>query len=762
MIRPTRLLPCALLLLLAACTREPNVRKQKYLDSGNQYFAQNKFGEAVIQYRNAIKIDAKFADAHYKLSQAYLQLRDARDAYDELNRTVALAPDNFTAHTDLANLLMATHNPENLKEAKAHLDILLDKQPNRPETHQAWATYDSSQNNIPAAIGEMQKAVALDPNRSQSYVLLALFQTGANQPDQAEANFKKAVAVDPKDMSAQLGLGGFYQSRNRLADAEQQFRHAMDVDPNNLGPRLALVRLLMSEGKKDETEAVARQTRHDLPNLPDAYRMLGDFYFNSGDLNKASAEYASLLNDHPKDLQVKKNYIQILILQNRIDDAAKLNDEILKANSHDVEAHVYQGEIQLRRNDTAGAITSLQAALNDDHDNAIAHYQLGVAYNQQRQSDHAIAEWRQAVALQPGLVDAQRYLAAAEKEQSDYDALLQTAQQIIAAQPSAPDGYLFKCVAEIGRQKFSDAQQDAQSALERAPQSPQPYLQMGNIHFEQRKFDKAESFYQQALTKDPSLVEGLSRLMSAYLAQGQADKAIAAARAQIAKVPDSSGFYDLLGTVLFNAHKDFPNAEAALRKALELDRNNTDAQQKLGEVLVAEGHPDQALALYQQALKDNPSNVAVYILSGEIYETRQDWDDAKKMYQQALAIVPDHPLASNNLAYVMLQQGGNVDLALSMAQTARRGMPDSPNAADTLGWAYYQKGVYPSAISQFQEALKLAEKRGQPDDPTVHYHLGLAYGKANQTSQARQQFEKAVKLKPDYPDAKKALSDLRG
>ena len=96
-----------------------------------------------------------------------------------------------------------------------------------------------------------------------------------------------------------------------------------------------------------------------------------------------------------------------------------------------------------------------------------------------------------------------------------------------------------------------------------------------------------------------------------------------------------------------------------------------------------------------------------------------------------------------------------------MAQTARRGMPDSPNAADTLGWAYYQKGIYQSAISQFQEALRLAEKRGSPDDSEVHYHLGLAYQKANQLSQARQQLEKAVKLSPNNAEAKKALSELR-
>ena len=140
---------------------------------------------------------------------------------------------------------------------------------------------------------------------------------------------------------------------------------------------------------------------------------------------------------------------------------------------------------------------------------------------------------------------------------------------------------------------------------------------------------------------------------------------------------------------------------------------------------------DKALALYQQSIKDNPREAIFYILSGELYESKKDWDHAKGMYQQALSISPDHPLASNNLAYLMLEHGGNVDVALDLAHTARSEMPDFPNAADTLGWAYYQKEIYHSAISQFQEALRLGAKHSEPDNADVHYHLGLAYEKKN-------------------------------
>jgi cellulose synthase operon protein C len=757
---------CLLATMFTGCTA--NARKQKFFDSGEKYFAQGKYREAVIQYSNAIHIDSRFAQAHYQLSQTYLKLGDSSHAFQELNRTVELAPDNYRAHTDLSNLLITVRNSDGtpvqdtLKQAKTHLDILRDKQPNNPETHEAWANYYSAQTNIAAAMQEMQQAIAADPNRSEFYLLLALLQLRSNLPDQAETNFKKATEVDPKAMNAQLALGGFYQSRKRQPEAEQQFKHAIDVDPKNPAPRAALVRLLMQEGKKVETEAFLRQTKKDLSDNREGYRMLGDFYFATGDLDKATAEYTSLYGDHPKDLQVKKNYIQLLILKNRLDEATKLDNQILKANAHDVDALVYKGQVQLRKNDANGAIDALQSALRDDPDNAVAHYQLGTAFAQQHNDGRAESEWREAVRIRPDLSDAQRSLAALELRRGDVDAVRQTAQQIITAEPYSPDGFLLKGIAEIARQHYSDAQQDAQQAMQRAPQSPAPYIQMGNIQLVQKHYSEAEKFYQQALDKDPSSADGLSGVMNTYFAQKQFDKAIAAANAQIAKSPNNSNFYDLLGTALFNGKKDLPGAEAALRKAIELDKSNVDALEKLGKVQVQEGSADQALALYLQSIKGNPREVTFYILSGELYEAKKDWNQAKAMYQQALSISPDHPLASNNLAYVILEQGGNVDVAMGMAQTARRGMPDSSAAADTLGWAYYQKGIYQSAIKQFQEALRLGEKRGEPDDADLHYHLGLAYQKTNQTALARQQLEKAVKLRPDYADARKALSELRG
>jgi tetratricopeptide (TPR) repeat protein len=87
-------------------------------------------------------------------------------------------------------------------------------------------------------------------------------------------------------------------------------------------------------------------------------------------------------------------------------------------------------------------------------------------------------------------------------------------------------------------------------------------------------------------------------------------------------------------------------------------------------------------------------------------------------------------------------------------------MPDSPNAADTLAWAYIVKGTYGLAIDLLQDALKQ-----QPNNATYEYHLGLAYQKQKNIPKALEHYKKALEIDPKFSqadDARKALGQLKG
>jgi tetratricopeptide (TPR) repeat protein len=748
---------------LSGCSRDPNVKKQKYFKSGQSYLAKGDYRNAMIEFSNAIQVDGGFVEAHYQLAETFLKMEQWPRAFQELSRTVELKPDHYPAQIALANLQIAAHTPESLQQASDRVTMLLQQQPNNAEVHSAAANLLAAQQKLPEAIAEMQKAIVLDPNVSNSYMALAVLQMEAQQPDAAEANFKKAIALDPKSVTALLALGGYYQNLKRYSDADQEFRAAIQAAPKDPAPRSAMVRLLLNQGKTAEAEDFLRQTKRDMNDVPVGYRMLGDYYFGKGDLDKATTEFASLHQDHPKDSDVTKTYVELLILKNRLDEAQKLDDEILKINPNDDAGLLLRGQMQMQGGKPNDAVTTLQGALKSNPDNARAHYELGLAYQQLGNLTSAQSEWQQATNMAPNMLDAWHALGAAQLRSGDNNAVEKTADRLIALQPNAADGYNLRAVANINRRAFPAAESDINQAIKLSPQQPNGYIQMGNLRMAQRQFPQAGAAYQQGLDRDPGSVDALGGVMNAYLAQKQPDKALAAVKAQIAKKPDVSGFYDMLGTVLAS-QRDFAGAEDAFKQAVGLNKNSLDALMKLARVQVARGSVDAAISSCEDGLKNNPQSASLYLMTGELYEAEKKLDNARQMYEKALQIQPEMPMASNNLAYVLLQTGGSVDVALSLAQAARRGMPDSPNAADTLGWVFYQKGSYQTAVDLFKESLRLREKAKQPEDATVYYHLGLAYAKLDQPDLARQQLEHALQVNPqssDAEDIRKQLAQLK-
>src|SRR5713226_3483976 len=107
---------------LAGCSRDPNVLKRKYLDSGMRYFEKEQYREAAIQFQNALKVDPRYTDAHYQLAECYLKLGIWTSAYQELFRVVDLQPDNLKAQLDLGNLLLAGRQ---FKQAQDKAELVL-------------------------------------------------------------------------------------------------------------------------------------------------------------------------------------------------------------------------------------------------------------------------------------------------------------------------------------------------------------------------------------------------------------------------------------------------------------------------------------------------------------------------------------------------------------------------------------------------------------------------------------------------------------
>jgi tetratricopeptide (TPR) repeat protein len=728
---------------LAGCSRDPEVRKRNYLNKGNAYFERAKYSEAMIEYQNAIQIDPKFADAHYGLAKCFLRQRDWDHAYSELSHAVEYQPTDWQAQLALGDLLLSGGQA---LDARNRAQTVLDGDPNNAEAEVLLAGADATLGILPKAIEEAKSAVRMNPNRSASYDFLAGLQERNKDIPSAQQNYEKAVSVDPKSLSAILALGRFYVRQNQSRDAEKQFQAAITVNPLDPAPRGMLAELYLSEGQKGMAEQVLQSARNTLKDNPAGYRMLGDFYSSQGAWDKAAAEFASLHSEHPKDDAVAKSYVDSLIHLNRFDEATKINDALLKNSGSDPIALILRGEILLRQGKSTEAIPPLTTAIKDAPDNSMGHYYLGLAYLGSSNFGQAQSEWQEAARLDPKVVEPQRALATLALRQRDFSLLADTSQKLTELEPNSPEGYIFHAESLAANGDTAGAETDLRKAIAIAPRDPIPLTRMGELLMAEKQFDQASNFYSQALTLDASSLEALAGLVNIDLERKQPAQALRRLQDQLARVPASSGLYTLLGQVEAQ-NQDAAKAEDAFQKAVDLNTNNTEALLLLANAEVARGAVDQAIATYKRGLQDNPREVRLYVALAHVLEGR-DWQQSEDFYQKALQVQPDYPVAANNLAYLMLEHDGNVNVALTLAQTGRRGMPNDPSTADTLGWAYYHQGAYNSAIDTLQQAVN-----ENPKNPTFHYHLGLAYEKTNNYPMAKKQLEYTLQISPDYPEA---------
>jgi len=201
------------------------------------------------------------------------------------------------------------------------------------------------------------------------------------------------------------------------------------------------------------------------------------------------------------------------------------------------------------------------------------------------------------------------------------------------------------------------------------------------------------------------------------------------------------------------------DAERVLRKLIEKDPANNGGYDLLARLYALDGKLPQAEAQFRQAAERDPRSVAAQTMVGMILNAQGRITDAQQFYQRALAIDPRSPVAANNLAWLTAERGGNLDVALQLAQTAKAGMPDLPEVDDTLGYIYLKKGLTSLAIRSFSDSVKR-----DPKNATFQYHLGLAYANMNDKAHAREALQRALQLKPDFEgsaDSKKLLASLR-
>ena len=163
----------------------------------------------------------------------------------------------------------------------------------------------------------------------------------------------------------------------------------------------------------------------------------------------------------------------------------------------------------------------------------------------------------------------------------------------------------------------------------------------------------------------------------------------------------------------------------------------------------------EAIASARDAVKDKPEYLPAYLLLGSLYEKSGDVKNAELTYENALSRDANYGPIINNLAWIYCEHGGNLDVALGLAQKAKQDLPNDPNVADTLAWIGYRKGLYSSSLKSFQELV-----RASPQVALYQFHLGMCLLRIGNLPEGRAVLTRALALNLTQEDAKEARMAL--
>jgi TolB-like protein/class 3 adenylate cyclase/Tfp pilus assembly protein PilF len=311
---------------------------------------------------------------------------------------------------------------------------------------------------------------------------------------------------------------------------------------------------------------------------------------------------------------------------------------------------------------------------------------------------------------------------------------------------------------------------------------------------------KAIDFYDLAVRLDPNFALAWARLSGAhallYFNRGDTTAARRdAAREALENAqklqPDSPETLLFLGYYQYWVLRDYGLAKATFGRVSKMLPGNSQVLYALGAIARREGHWDESVAYWERGLALDPRNTALLTEVAFTYAALRQFPTAVKLYDRALAILPNELYimaskaniyqaegnlqeAAKSLVQVNAQTNSDAAVRIKLAQLrlernqsettrfvqARQARPDFASGIDKGmkqgGLALIQRvaGDTASAKAAAEQARNTLEplSKDQPDNAFVAAALAVAYAMLDEKGSALNEAQRAITLVPSSKD----------
>lgn len=347
------------------------------------------------------------------------------------------------------------------------------------------------------------------------------------------------------------------------------------------------------------------------------------------------------------------------------------------------------------RNYDQAVLLFTKAAEADPKDYA-ALFHLALAYSMAGKDAEAVPRYKRVLEIKPGLYEAELNLGVLLLRDKLAREALVYLEAAATRKPKEfrPNFYLAEALSTEGR--FADAEPRYAAALAADPKSAAAEAGLGRALARLNRLAEAEPHYRRAAEMDAAYRDALLELASL----SEAAKRPAGAIAIYQQFPENPGARERLGELLLEAGKP---EEAAAHLEVAVAKSPTPANRlALGVTYLRLKQLDKAVPLLEQAAAAEPSNVELRMTYGRALRDARRYLDAAKQFYRATQLKPDSREAWSEFAAMLILTENYPQALAALDKTAALG-------GETAAHHYFRAMIYDKG-RHYKEALASYEK----------------------------------------------------
>jgi predicted O-linked N-acetylglucosamine transferase (SPINDLY family) len=300
--------------------------------------------------------------------------------------------------------------------------------------------------------------------------------------------------------------------------------------------------------------------------------------------------------------------------EGRTSEACELYRRALSVRPGYARAHLNLGVALEAAGDGAAALQAYRDALGADAANPYAHYNLGKLLLGRGENAAAVRHLRAALGRKSDFVDARVVLASALESSGEIEAAVGALEVAVRQRPDYAGAWYNYGLALSKLGRAADAEGALRRAIAIAPDEAAQF-QLARLLRARGAFDEGEALLRQMLERSPQSAELHVALHEALKQRGHYAAAAAELSFALGLRPDWAALW-LMYAELLKVLQRLPECEAALRRALALDRTVSGAYRMLGGLLVDQLRVEEALQVFAAGREIDPEG---YVETFELF-----------------------------------------------------------------------------------------------------------------------------------------------